>query len=92
MVLLTRPGTGVGTEGPCHLLSADRLYYEYTVSDPEIYVRPFTVEMTLNLKAAGEYIYEFACHEGNYSLPGILAGARRDDIESELANFPMPTR
>jgi hypothetical protein len=26
-----------------------------------------------------EKMYEYACHEGNYSLPGVLAGARRDE-------------
>jgi hypothetical protein len=28
-------------------------------------------------------LYEYACHEGNYSLPGVLAGARLDEVESE---------
>jgi hypothetical protein len=30
-------------------------------------------------------IYEYACHEGNYSLPGILAGARREEREAAAA-------
>jgi hypothetical protein len=29
-------------------------------------------------------MYEYACHEGNYALPGILAGARRDDREGRV--------
>jgi hypothetical protein len=30
-------------------------------------------------------VYEYACHEGNYALPGILAGARADDKAAEEA-------
>lgn len=64
------------------LISDQEIFYQYTVTDSGIYSRPFTVEMTLSKKASGETIYEYACHEGNYSLPGILAGARRGEIES----------
>ncbi|MBT8146052.1 MAG: hypothetical protein KJN90_04320 [Gammaproteobacteria bacterium] len=66
------------------LISDQEIFYQYTVTDPGIYSRPFTVEMTLSRKAPGEAIYEYACHEGNYSLPGILAGARRGEVESLL--------
>jgi hypothetical protein len=59
------------------LLSDSEILYQYTVNDAGIYSRPFTVEMTLSRKPDGERIYEYACHEGNYSLPSILAGARR---------------
>ena len=58
------------------LLSNDEIFYRYTVTDPVIYSQPFTIEMQLLRKADGEQIYEFACHEGNYSLPSILAGAQ----------------
>ena len=64
------------------LISESEIFYQYTVNDPKIYSRPFTVEMTLRRKAEGEKIYEYACHEGNYSLPSILAGARREEVES----------
>ena len=64
------------------LTSENEIVYQYTVTDPAIYARPFTVEMTLSRKAEGETIYEYACHEGNYSLPSILAGARREEVES----------
>ena len=67
------------------LISNSKISYQYTVTDPEIYSRPFTVEMTLSRKAAGETIYEYACHEGNYSLPSILAGARREEVESLIS-------
>ncbi len=37
----------------------------------------------MNLKAPGERMYEYACHGGNYAFPGILAGARRLELEAE---------
>lgn len=55
------------------------LFYEFTVSDPTIYSRPWRGEMVFH--AAPGRLFEYACHEGNYSLPGILAGARRGERE-----------
>ena len=69
------------------LVSVNEIFYQYIVTDADMYSQPFTVEMTLNRKADGEIIYEYACHEGNYSLPSILAGARREEVES-LTNAP----
>lgn len=66
------------------LLSNDEIFYRYTVTDPVIYSQPFTLEMQMLRNADGEQIYEFACHEGNYSLPSILAGARREESDAEL--------
>jgi hypothetical protein len=54
--------------------SADQIDYQYTVDDPVIYTRPWTVSLPLT-KIDGP-IYEYACHEGNIALQGILAGAR----------------
>ena len=53
------------------------ILYEFTVDDPSAYKEPWKGEMTLR-KTPGP-IYEYACHEGNYSLPGILAGARYEE-------------
>ena len=55
----------------------DVIFYEFTVTDPDLYTQPWRAEMPL--WAAEGPIYEYACHEGNYSLPGILAGARREE-------------
>ncbi len=68
------------------LISNDEIFYRYTVTDPVIYSKPFTIEMQLLRKADGEPIYEFACHEGNYSLPSILAGARRGEADAAQGN------
>ena len=48
--------------------------YEFTVTDPASYSRPWTV--VLPLQEADGLLYEYACHEGNYALRGILEGAR----------------
>ena len=55
-------------------LDAETLLYEYTVTDPSTWVRPWSAEVTMN-KSRGP-LFEFACHEGNYSMPVRLAGAR----------------
>ena len=60
---------------------ADTLEYEYTVSDPDTYARPWTASITMT-PIEGD-LYEFACHEGNYGMEGILAGARADEREMD---------
>ena len=51
--------------------------YEFTVTDPTTYTRPWTAVMPL--RAIDELLFEYACHEGNYALRGILAGARAQE-------------
>jgi hypothetical protein len=57
----------------------DQILYEFTVEDPDLYSQPWKGEMGLN--HSSEPLYEYACHEGNYALHGILAGAR--ELESK---------
>jgi hypothetical protein len=52
----------------------DILLYQFTVDDPAAFTRPWTAEIP-SRKTAGP-VYEYACHEGNQGLAGILAGAR----------------
>ena len=66
-------------------VSDNEILYRYRIVDPVIFTEPVIVEMMLNRKPEGEVIYEFACHEGNYSLPSVLAGARRQEIEASIA-------
>lgn len=54
--------------------SDDQIFYEFTVEDPEYYSQPWHGEISFN-RAEGP-VYEYACHEGNIALPGILHGAR----------------
>jgi len=57
-------------------ISNDEILFRYTITDPGIYSRPFTVEIPLKRMAEGQQIYEYACHEGNYSMSSILKAAR----------------
>jgi len=60
--------------------SSGELLYEVKVTDPTLYTQSWRAEVPF--KASSARILEDACHEGNYSLPGILAGAREDDRAS----------
>jgi hypothetical protein len=57
--------------------SEDRIDYRFTVDDPTTFTRPFTVELPMS--RIDEPIFEYACHEGNYGLEGILRGARAEE-------------
>ncbi|MCW8194902.1 hypothetical protein F6455_08890 [Proteobacteria bacterium 005FR1] len=54
--------------------SDDQIFYEFEVEDPVYYTRPWRGEMSFN--AVEGPVYEYACHEGNIGLEGILQGAR----------------
>ena len=53
------------------------LNYEFTVSDPDVWSNSFTAVVPMHLTEGP--MYEYACHEGNHSMAGILAGQRVDD-------------
>ena len=75
-----RGGESRGTSPNKHLIekftriNADRVAYEYTVTDPTVYTAPHTVLMPF--RRTDGPLFEYACHEGNIGLYGILAGAR----------------
>ena len=81
------PGTtpSIGTGSDLHLverftrLDDQRLNYEYTVTAPLSFTRPFTVRMTM--KSTEAKMFEYACHEGNYSLKNIIRGSRVKESE-----------
>ena len=57
------------------------LMYEVTVDDPTVWTAPWTYQIPMQ---HNDYpMYEYACHEGNYGLPNILAGAR-DNPEANI--------
>jgi hypothetical protein len=62
-------------------VSEDEIVYGFTVVDPNAYTQPFSGERTLKRAPAGDRILEFACHEGNYAMAGILAGARQEEAD-----------
>ena len=56
------------------------LEYRYTVNDPETWVSPWTA--SIPLRRTDVPMYEYACHEGNLSMDGILAGHRAEEREA----------
>ena len=58
-------------------ISPDAIQYEFTVEDPDTWTRPWTAHVQLT--KTDEPLYEYACHEGNYAMEGILAGARAEE-------------
>ena len=61
-------------------VDADTLRYEVTVTDPESFAGPWTLMFPIT-RAQGP-LYENACHEGNYSMPLILRGARAEEAKA----------
>jgi len=66
-------------------VSETELNYQYTVNDPEYYTDEFRGEFSLARDDLG-HIYEYACHEGNYSMTGALMGARVQEAEAKELN------
>lgn len=58
-------------------VGVDRINYSFTVNDPDTFEAPFSAEIPMVLTS--DRLFEYACHEGNYSLSGVLAGARIDE-------------
>jgi hypothetical protein len=56
------------------------LEYEYTVTDLETWTAPWTVNLPMRLNP--EAMFEYACHEGNYAMDAMLAGARVADSDA----------
>jgi hypothetical protein len=59
----------------------DVLLYEFTVDDPDAFTQPWTVQITSS-RVVDDLMYEYACHEGNKSMLGILGGARAAEREA----------
>ncbi|MEQ8691172.1 MAG: hypothetical protein RIC89_10105 [Pseudomonadales bacterium] len=60
------------------------LLYRFTVNDPETWSAPWTGEYTW--RQSDSKVYEYACHEGNYSMAGILKGARLLESEQQASS------
>jgi hypothetical protein len=64
-------------------LDANTIAYKFTIDDPATFTKPWTAELPFNANPGP--IYEYACHEGNYAMGDILAGARADEKKTEEA-------
>jgi hypothetical protein len=65
------------------------LRYIFTIEDPDLYSEPWTGEMEMR---PSEAMYEYACHEGNYAMPGALAGSRTFEYIEEFGREPPMAR
>ena len=80
-------GAGMGTTADMTLVErvrrvdGDTLEYTFTVTDPETWSSPWTASIPMQRTDAP--LFEYACHEGNYSMVGILAGERMEEAAAE---------
>jgi hypothetical protein len=62
----------------------DTINYEITINDPDTWTKPWS--LMIPLRRSPKPVYEYACHEGNMGMVGILAGARADERASGSAS------
>jgi hypothetical protein len=53
---------------------ADTLIYEFTVNDPQTWTQPWTAQVPMT--RTDDFLFEYACHEGNYGMTNLLSAAR----------------
>jgi hypothetical protein len=61
-------------------IGPNSISYQFTVDDPGTYTAPFSGEV--QMRSTKGQVYEYACHEGNYALTGMLAGARAEEKQA----------
>jgi hypothetical protein len=76
--LFTRPSQTLHLVERFTRTDANTMEYRITVEDPTTFDRPWTAVMPISRLADTTQIYEYACHEGNYAMPNLLAGGRID--------------
>jgi hypothetical protein len=59
----------------------DRVTYQATISDPSTYTKPWS--LMIPLRHTDDAVYEYACHEGNSAMIGVLAGARAQETSDK---------
>ena len=64
----------------------DTLEYAFIVTDPDTWSSPWTLSMPM--RRTDLPLFEYACHEGNYSMPGILGGTRAEERKAAAAGGP----
>ena len=78
-----------GSDENLHLIErltmtdAETIIYRFTIDNPTAFTRQWTGEIPF-VRSEG-HLYEYACHEGNLGMSGILAGARADEKEAAAA-------
>jgi hypothetical protein len=69
-------------------IGPDELEYRVTITDPTTFTRPWT--LAIPFVNTGEGLFEYACHEGNYGMEGILSGAREEEKKAEKTRGASP--
>jgi hypothetical protein len=62
-------------------VDAETIVYQITADDPETFARAWTIQIPL--KSSPDPIFEYACHEGNLAMEGILKGARAEERKQQ---------
>ena len=70
------------------LVGPDTLNYEVTFNDPTTWTSPWQVHIPL--RRSQDAVFEYACHEGNYGMEGILSGHRADEAAAEANDTNLP--
>ena len=64
-------------------IGAEELLYEYKIDDPKSFTKPWSA--AIPMKKTDQPMFEYACHEGNYSMVTMLEGARATDKTADKA-------
>jgi hypothetical protein len=71
------------------MTDANTILYKFTFEDATTWTTAFSGELPFRRLPAGEMVYEYACHEGNYALEGVLSGARAQEREAAKKRSPQ---
>ena len=73
-------------------VAPDRLFYQYIIHDPTAWDADWGGEYEFASLPPGQGVYEYACHEGNYAMENMLAGARAEEetARQRAAGAPPP--
>jgi hypothetical protein len=74
-------------------VDAETIEYQFTMTDPTMFTRPWTAAYPLTTNKASRgvtegVLYEYACHEGNYAISNVLRGAREREKASQTGSRP----
>jgi hypothetical protein len=84
-----RPGIGWSPDENLTLIErfkladSGTLIYEFTINDPTVWTKPWTV--SLPMTRSDQHLYEYACHEGNYDMKSMLSAGRAVEKAADAA-------
>ena len=69
-------------------MDENTVHYEFTIDDPTHWTSAWTGEFPFVALPSDELLYEYACHEGNYSMTNILKGERERELAKASTSQP----